>query len=95
MKRLLSVTVISIGLITASGCQALYSSKQAGLEQNWGRSVSTARCLQVLNPESGKNLEPVTVIEGPAANAAVDSYYRRFSKKPMAPTYNINLSGIK
>jgi hypothetical protein len=51
------------------------------LDQNWGRSVETAKYNQYLDPEAGKSLTPVEGLDGKAAGYTVDKYENSFKEK--------------
>ena len=59
-------TLVTVGIF---GC-----AQQSVLNDNWGRSFESARYNQILNPEAGKNLEPVVGLEGPAAERIMEGY---------------------
>ncbi|MFH1292777.1 MAG: pilus assembly protein [Pseudomonadota bacterium] len=69
-----------IGLIAAlliySGC----AEKETNLERNWGSSFESAKQGQILNPEAGKNLEPVVGLDGQAAEIIIEKYRQGFKK---------------
>ena len=44
------------------------------LDRNWGRSFVVAKHRQILNPEAGKNLEPVAGLSGPAEEKVLERY---------------------
>jgi hypothetical protein len=70
-------------LILFAGCSGpgqLYREETA-LDQNWGRSVETAKFNQILDPEAGKNLKPVEGLSGVAAGHTVDKYETSFKEK--------------
>ncbi len=75
-----------IGLIAAlsvfSGC-GMFSQRETMLDRNWGTSLETAKQSQMLNPEAGKNLDPVPVVglDGQAAEASMEKYRKGFIKK--------------
>ena len=48
------------------------------VDKNFGRSVKQARINQVLDPEAERNLEPVTGLDGKAANAGIEKYRMTF-----------------
>ena len=50
------------------------------LEQNWGKSYESAKNNQILNPEAGKNLEPVVGLDGQVAEHGVNKYKKSFEK---------------
>jgi len=54
---------------------------QTRLDRNWGRSFETAKYLQFLNPDAGKDLRPVTGIEGRVGERIMEGYVKGPSKK--------------
>jgi hypothetical protein len=49
------------------------------LNSHWGRSVETAKTLQVANPQAGRQSIKAPEMDGQAAGKAVDSYQRSFN----------------
>ena len=45
--------------------------RESQLDKNWGRSFESARYNQILNPEAGKNLEPVGASRARLLNEAM------------------------
>ncbi|MBA7690695.1 hypothetical protein ES703_99226 [subsurface metagenome] len=74
---MLTTYVKIIGLIAAlsvfSGC-GMFSQRETMLDRNWGTSLETAKQGQTLNPEAGKNLDPVVGFDGRAAEASMMKY---------------------
>ncbi|WP_419661472.1 hypothetical protein [Desulfosarcina variabilis] len=58
------------------GCSGTATGRQTRLNQNWGRSFESALYNQTLNPEAGKNLEPVEGIDGSAAEGIVSDHLK-------------------
>jgi len=58
-------------------------------DQNWGRSYQTAKYNQILNPDAGKNLNPVEGLSGNAAENSVEKYNDSFKEKSKQETVNI------
>ena len=57
------------------GCAERYTrNRETALDRNWGRSFESAKHLQILNLEAGKNLEPVVGLEGPAEEKIMEEY---------------------
>ncbi len=48
------------------------------VEMDYGNSFQAAKTNQILNPQAGKNLEPVTGFDGKAAQATVENYQKSF-----------------
>lgn len=67
---------------------------ESKLEKNWGRSYESAKYNQILNPEAEKNLEPVTGLDGQAAEDSLEKYRKTFKGKGEKATYNLNLGTI-
>ena len=67
---------IVIGLIAAlsifSGCAGT-----PVLDRYWGDSLEAAKSNQIQNPEAGKNLEPVTGLDGQVVAELVLPNYRK------------------
>ena len=66
------------------------------LDMNFGKSFESAKNNQILNPDAGKNLEPVVGLNGVEAEYGVDKYKKSFEKQAMkrdvktkASTFNI------
>ncbi|MBE9582560.1 MAG: hypothetical protein IMF18_13225 [Proteobacteria bacterium] len=44
------------------------------LDRNWGTSLEATKQSQILNPEAGKNLDPVVGLDGQVAEASMEKY---------------------
>jgi hypothetical protein len=53
---------------------------QSLLERNWGRSLESIKYMQMVDPEAGKNIDPVLGLDGNASNNNVDKYRNSFKK---------------
>ncbi len=88
--------LIVIGVIAAlsvcSGCQGM--KRETMLDRNWGQSFESAKSNQILNPESGQNLDPVVGLDGHAAESALGTYRKGFEANGSEKAYNINLGSI-
>jgi hypothetical protein len=66
-----------IGLIAAlsvsSGCGTL-PQRETMLDRHWGTSLEATKQSQILNPEAGKNLDPVVGLDGQVAEASMEKY---------------------
>ena len=85
---------ILIVVIAAMACFLGCACGGSNLNANWGRSFEMAKYNQNLNPEAGKNLEPVEGLNGWAADAVMAGYQGSFKGEQGAPTYNLNLGSI-
>ncbi len=50
------------------------------VDKNYGRSVKQALVNQILVPEGERNLEPVTGLDGKAAQASIEKYRKMFEQ---------------
>ena len=87
-KRLVISNLI-VSIIVIAGCAG-----PSVLDQNWGRSVETARFNQTINPKAGENLEPVTGLDGQGAENAMETYRQSFKVECKSAGYDIKLTGI-
>jgi hypothetical protein len=71
-------TFLAIFLISACA-------QPSRLDRNYGRSLKQARVNQILDPEAGKNLEPVTGLDGKAAQASIEKYRKTFEQPRETP----------
>lgn len=71
--------------------------QQDMLNKNWGRSYETAKHMQIIDPDAGKNQIPVTGLNGEAAVVNLEKYIKGDSttKKSTAQDFRINLSREK
>lgn len=53
-------------------------------DQHFGESVRAAIALQTINPDAGKNTDPVAGIDGKAANETMGRYRATFKEPPPA-----------
>ena len=92
---MLTRCLILIGLLAFlanfSACaETLYNQKP----MVFGGSFQTAKANQILNPEAGKNLEPVHGLDGQAAVIVMNKYRKSFEKPPPAKIYALTIGGI-
>ncbi len=55
------------------------------LDKDHGRSFKEARNNQVLYPEARKSLEPVSGLDGHAAQAGIEKYRKTFEQRQETP----------
>jgi hypothetical protein len=83
IRRGLIATAIIAALLGCMGCQGTFpAQKETQLDRNWGRSYETAKYNQMLNPEAGKNQDPVEGLDGHMAEKAVEEYRKGPEKGP-------------
>lgn len=79
MKRIYPFMTALAGYVLLTGCTSWQQESLS--DQNWGRSYETAKYNQILNPEAGKNLNPVESLSGIAAENSVEKYESTFKEK--------------
>ncbi len=84
----LAIASIFAGGIFVMGCAP------SMVDENWGRSMESARYNQTLNPEAQKNLTPVDGMDGQSAANIMDSYHQGFSKSEEKAGYDVKVTGI-
>jgi hypothetical protein len=92
MVRRCLVLIGLAAMVTISACTAGNLSR---LEMDYGASSKLARFNQILNPEAGKNLEPVSGLDGQAAQATMEKYRKGFEKPEKEPAYMFSIGGKK
>lgn len=83
------------GLATALAAAALLAgcvAQTPQLDAHFGEAVNAAKAQQILNPDASRNRDPVTGIDGPAANAAIDRYHKSYENPP--PPVNVFNIGV-
>jgi hypothetical protein len=88
--------VASLFVLGAAGCAGDLPKPErfSILDSHWGESFEMAKRNQILNPEAGKDLDPVTGLDGEAAEANMEKYRDGFGEKPSERVYNLNLGSI-
>ncbi len=84
----LAIASIFAGGIFVMGCAP------SMVDENWGRSLETARYNQTFNPQAEKNLSPVDGMDGQSAVNTIESYRQGFSKGEAAAGYDVKATGI-
>jgi hypothetical protein len=75
-------------VVSCGGSRNLFEGETA-LDKNWGRSYETAKYNQMVNPNAGKNLEPVVGLGGVATENTVNKYDQSFKEKKTQEVTNI------
>ena len=75
-RCLILIGLLIAGLLIFSGC----GTKETMLSRNWGNSFESAKQSQILNPEAGKNLDPVVGLDGQAVENNMQKYRQGFKK---------------
>jgi hypothetical protein len=92
--RCFTLAVAVIALAISLGCAGKPAQRETMLDKNWGSSFESAKYNQILNPDAGKNLDPVVGLDGAAANQTTERYRENFKAKPSKKVYNLNLGTI-
>ena len=79
--RCFTLTVAIIALAISLGCAGKPAQKETMLDKHWGSSFESAKYNQLLNPDAGKNLDPVVGVDGAAAGQTMDRYREGFKEK--------------
>jgi hypothetical protein len=84
------IGLLGMGLIVG-GCVTSGSSR---VEDDFGNSFRRAKANQTLNPEAAKNIEPVTGLDGKAAQGILDRYQKDFEKQAPPAPYVLSLEDM-
>ena len=96
--NMILIVVLAMFSVSLWGCAGNIPEAQRVdyLDMNFGKSLETAKNNQTLNPDAGKNLEPVVGLNGEAAEQGVAKYKESFKEQAMerdvkseASTFNI------
>ena len=66
-----------------------YLQRESLLDQNWGRSYETQKYSQMLDPDAGKNPEPVVNLDGGASEHNVEKYRESFKEGEVQENINV------
>ena len=90
LNRHFLIISIFIGFLFIWSCSGMTpNSEDSMTDRNWGRSHGTAIYNQMLNPDAGKNLDPVLGLDGTAAQNNVEKYKNSF--KEAGPKEIVNI----
>ena len=79
-RYLILITFMSIFFLVLSCSGTTPAHEKSLLERNWGRSLESMRYMQMVDPEAGKNPDPVEGLEGNASENNVNKYQQSFKK---------------
>ena len=83
---------VIVGVITAALVSC--TTPPSRVEMDYRTSARLAVVNQTLNPEAGKNLEPVTGMDGKAAEGIMEVYRGGFEKPTPPTTYSFTIGDI-
>jgi hypothetical protein len=90
LKRHFLIIGIFTGLLFIASCGGTTPySQDSTIDRNWGRSHGTAIYNQMLNPDAAKNLDPVSGLDGVAAEHNVKKYQDSFKETRPQEVVNI------
>ena len=76
LTRCLTLIGLIAALLIFSGC----GTRETMLDRNWGSSFESAKQSQILNPEAGKNPDPVVGLDGQVVENNMEKYRQGFKK---------------
>jgi type IV pilus biogenesis protein CpaD/CtpE len=97
IRTLILICVIAAALVIFPACATktnVAPEMQSKLDRNWGRSYESAKYNQMLNPEAGKTPNPVTGVDGEAAEKTVQKYRKSFEKEAPQRSQSMTLGII-
>ncbi len=74
-RTVIFILCIALTIFLISACAG-----PTRVEKNFGKSYKQALTNQILDPEAGKNLEPVTGMDGKAAQSSIEKYRKTFEQ---------------
>ena len=81
------VTATLVSLFMAGGM----STTTPNYDKRYGEAVRTAVAQQTINPDASKNTDPVTGLDGKAAEQTINNYDKSFSKPEKNTTLSISV----
>ncbi|BBI99777.1 hypothetical protein FGKAn22_14700 [Ferrigenium kumadai] len=85
---------MSAGLLAVAvlaGCTATTTPR---LDEKFGEAANMAKAQQVINPDASQNRNPVTGIDGQAANSSIDNYHKAYETPAAAPSGGIGIMNV-
>jgi len=82
MKRMITaVSTLAAWVLLGTACT---TPATPSYDARFGEAVRQAKAMQTLNPEAGKNADPVTGIDGESGKNAIDRYQESFKAPPQS-----------
>ena len=80
--KITSTIFFTVLVLMLLGCEHIPSARQNTLlNRNFGRAYETAKYNQILNPDAGKNLQPVDGLDGQLVKKNMDTYQKGEEKQ--------------
>lgn len=92
LNKLFVLSALLVILTVSMGYAEMQKSR---LELDYGTSAKLAKFNQILNPDADKNLEPVSGLNGNAAQENMKKYVKGFEKPAKEPVYTFTIGGSK
>ena len=88
----LNVAILFLAVGILSGC----AETTPRYEAEFGNATRSTLNAQIINPDAGKNADPVTGLDGRAARDAVDNYQKSFAEPDKTQgVFNIGIGSKK
>lgn len=91
-RKAMNKTLVSILCITVVGATAGCATRTPVLDERFGSAVREARAKQTINPDAGRDADPVLGLDGLAARESIERY-KDATKSPPPVTNVINIGG--
>ena len=89
-----SIYLLAAGTLSACASPMLQTTPQ--WDSHFGADVRIALARQVVNPEAGRNPDPVAGMDGRAARSAYERYQKAsIETAPQPSSFTIGVSGAK
>jgi hypothetical protein len=82
------LTVLAVTLFLVIGCTG-----PTRVEMDHGTSFNLAKFNQIANPDAQNNMNPVTGLDGQAADRVMTRYLTDFEKPSLPPVYKLSFGG--
>lgn len=88
-RRLARLALACMAALLAAGCVApgaVRFQATPRYDSQFGEAVRAARLAQTINPNAGRNTDPVSGIDAQSADSAIDRYHESFRAPPPPPS---------
>jgi len=89
MRTVAYLVIVLSTVFLISGCAG-----RSRLEENYGASVKLSTFNQILDPDAEKKLEPVTGMDGIAAQISIERYRKSFEQPAKNSQYIFNMGAL-
>lgn len=81
-RRSGAAVLLAAALLALGACAQMAAGDTPALDARFGEAVREARARQTLDPEAGRNTDPVAGLDGQAGREAIEGYQRSFKEPP-------------